>query len=1767
MKLLQQQLISFSMSARSMINGLLRRYPTFVDVSLTFIIGLYIVRTAVLESIASLDKQIEKQSLVTSHSIPPKITVVQTAQGFRLPELETWAVRERSPLPLGLKAALIAENLAQERDTLVSLEWIRQEWKKWFEQNVQKAKDKEFYYREKPQEERDDDERNEFFDGVFDKDSQILNVDQMCELLCEVSNNTDISHENTAKERRCVARIWLSRMAASVGQLPFDVQYQASELQLTLLKNIITKSPQRGPLDVYRRSCTLEIHKALKYLDGLRKRTVEVQERWPEVVSLKRILEAIDTFEDESLSATHMKLSIRLEELLGACEEWVKLADRANSIRDQMMPLKELLLEWKKMEVRCWSILLSRTIDDSETRTYLVSWPLFESLFSADGTKNLVPQAIEWLHHGSLMDFAVRIQTVRDLARWAEKLGHANLAIQLSSAAAHFAQFLPIVRSRLAEAHKPAEQSLKDYVHIAKYNDLNLDNIKASSKKAHAQIFKIIKKFRETTNEGVAPLLEKLIDVDDLMRQTIRIPEAVSSEELRGRLRTAEDLVQKALGKIEGECAEEPFVELAEQIQACDELVRKRVDYVGEDAEKEKLQGYERNRRQRAVAMVIKQAQTIGLNARRAVIIDKEALSKKSVTGLKHDVKTLPCESLVRAAAAGRSNITRRALTPNDQLGVSTCGHFTGMVEYGLHWQIEAETREETWAQQLLALRNLKGLLQVAAKNTKDGYFPSYTLLNERLPILQDCADRVYFALERCLRRLFDVPNGPSSDDYPHLHPLSRLYRGQPELEKLEQATRHALQIATDVKMAFIDLKRAGKGIDDDCKLYERSAIEVAFTRVDQSIDTLHEALNEIQPYFEAEVLQMTASLSALKNSVEIPQISWQDVEYSQEPLLLYIQCVYKKCQEEERFTESQKPLEKYDVLWKVVDDCGVAKVISHLSSMARGLSIGQVPSDLEETARLAAICFDLFFSLVSRSLRQLHTFSGCYHRLLSLAEQLFKEGYVNLIPKPEKTEGGDGQDIEGGEGGGMGEGKGSDNAKDVTDEMEETGQIEGLQGDEPEDNPEGPSTKNDTPIEMEEDFPEDIRDIDREEKDTNEEGNDEEDDEKEPQIDDEMGQVDEAEEDQLDPKLWDDDEKENREKELDQNNQAADRDTDQLAANDDQRDPEIEPEEGKEEDDSQKDDGLENVDERDADQQNDESDTPEDAQTQHNEAEDDDADNEEGQELPDGKVDENDDVDEDAEEDETHDTDSPSDAAEQEENGEPEEDMDEATGQDENQGPDAPEPEKKPADAQGHGGEKAEDLEQTDAGGRNSEQEEQNMEQDEGEGHTKRDRVGDVGTDANDEQEDAGHEDEEKEGEEESAQQADQILRELATDDEVVMMETEEMAGEQDEKGELAEKSEQDCNKQMLGHGTTEEARQSKKEAADLPKAKRKHPLLGIDHPDTEDIGDEGGLLTELPATVHLAPDDLYALAEDITKQMVLGGAAEGSTDNDERQPSDDRSQSDVSALWTDISRSVEVLSAELAENLRLILEPQRATKLQGDYRSGKRLNMRRLIPYIASDYRKDRIWMRRTKRSQREYQVLIAVDDSGSMDEFGMGRVTCESVCVVDEALRKVDAGHVQVVSFGETVRELRNWTDSQQPGYALLSALHFDQKKTDLTEMLRWTANSLDVARTSNSEQLLIIISDGRGALHQGAEKVKEALRRFAGVTVLFVVLDTAKKSIEEMTVASFANNKVQLTPYLSLFPFPFYAVIKSVAQLPSVLSESIRQWFEMCVQHNQ
>ncbi|CAG2185088.1 MDN1 [Mytilus edulis] len=164
--------------------------------------------------------------------------------------------------------------------------------------------------------------------------------------------------------------------------------------------------------------------------------------------------------------------------------------------------------------------------------------------------------------------------------------------------------------------------------------------------------------------------------------------------------------------------------------------------------------------------------------------------------------------------------------------------------------------------------------------------------------------------------------------------------------------------------------------------------------------------------------------------------------------------------------------------------------------------------------------------------------------------------------------------------------------------------------------------------------------------------------------------------------------------------------------------------------------------------------------------------------------------------------------------------------------------------------------------------------------------------------------------------------------------------------------------------------------------------------------------------------------------------------TDND-----NDLTEEAAAEAWNQYEVLTSNLSQELCEQLRLILEPSQATKLKGDYRTGKRLNMRKVIPYIASQFRKDKIWLRRTKPSKRQYQIMLAIDDSSSMVDNHSKQLAFESLAMISNALTLLEAGELGICSFGENVRLVHDFNEqfSNHSGAKLLQHFTFEQKKT--------------------------------------------------------------------------------------------------------------------------
>jgi midasin (ATPase involved in ribosome maturation) len=272
----------------------------------------------------------------------------------------------------------------------------------------------------------------------------------------------------------------------------------------------------------------------------------------------------------------------------------------------------------------------------------------------------------------------------------------------------------------------------------------------------------------------------------------------------------------------------------------------------------------------------------------------------------------------------------------------------------------------------------------------------------------------------------------------------------------------------------------------------------------------------------------------------------------------------------------------------------------------------------------------------------------------------------------------------------------------------------------------------------------------------------------------------------------------------------------------------------------------------------------------------------------------------------------------------------------------------------------------------------------------------------------------------------------------------------------------------------------------------------------------------------------------------------------------------------WLQIQGETFSLSRRLCEKLRLVMEPLVASKLRGDYRTGKRINMKRVIGYIASGYRKDKIWLRRTKPAKRDYRVLLAVDDSESMKKSGAGEMALRALSTLAVGMNQLEIGELGIASFGEDMKLLHPFhlPFTTESGADMVMNFKFDQKRTRTSLCVESAIAALDGMGGHSSMQLVFLVSDGR-IERDSRDKLKRLIREMMERNILLAMIivegeHKKKDSIVHMKEVTFEKGKPVVKRFIEDYPFPYYIILDDMGGLPEVLGDALRQWFEMLTQ---
>lgn len=202
----------------------------------------------------------------------------------------------------------------------------------------------------------------------------------------------------------------------------------------------------------------------------------------------------------------------------------------------------------------------------------------------------------------------------------------------------------------------------------------------------------------------------------------------------------------------------------------------------------------------------------------------------------------------------------------------------------------------------------------------------------------------------------------------------------------------------------------------------------------------------------------------------------------------------------------------------------------------------------------------------------------------------------------------------------------------------------------------------------------------------------------------------------------------------------------------------------------------------------------------------------------------------------------------------------------------------------------------------------------------------------------------------------------------------------------------------------------------------------------------------------------------------------------------------------------------------------------------------MKKVISFIASHYRNDKIWLRRTLPSKRDYKILIAIDDSLSMRENNQGFFSLEAMIALTEALNRLEVGKVAVARIRDRMELVHSFDDtytSQKAGF-MVSQFNFEHQAPNSADyaMANFVSDAnklLDLQNAGNSLAVncpfVIVLSDGRLNKNNVRRYIREAKEK--RYLYIFVILDKPNgKAAQTPAAAQGVKSQPQLQSILKM-----------------------------------
>jgi midasin (ATPase involved in ribosome maturation) len=368
--------------------------------------------------------------------------------------------------------------------------------------------------------EEEDQEYHEFFqsDSEFKSEAEGPKAAKECELenfakMVDVFLKKDLSVDSSCKTEN---KFELMRIFKN----PKELATTDSELISRLIKDkhhfdeidVFVDSD----FDVYRRSNPKEAASVCAPLRALGDRVAELETQFddhPTLVSIRKMAEKVLEL---PLFAPVISLCTGIEMVLSRVNDWHQNAPKRLSLQAETDSLWNMVVEWRKRELHQWKAILETSINlEAQKSNHL--FPEIWRVATQESLENIRLMCTSFLTSANCANFARRISLLRRVAQILRiEMGEQTAVIE--NICDFYEQFMPNVLKQTNAVKNSIEKELKEFVAIQRWKDINFYARKEAATKIRRQLFKFVKKLKESLVDKTA------VDLFKIDHETLRLP-------------------------------------------------------------------------------------------------------------------------------------------------------------------------------------------------------------------------------------------------------------------------------------------------------------------------------------------------------------------------------------------------------------------------------------------------------------------------------------------------------------------------------------------------------------------------------------------------------------------------------------------------------------------------------------------------------------------------------------------------------------------------------------------------------------------------------------------------------------------------------------------------------------------------------------------------------------------------------------------------------------------------------------------------------------------------------------------------------------------------------------------------------------------------------------------------------------------------------------------------------------------------------------------